>query len=720
MTSYAMYMYCWTFGRNTLSKKKMERTLVVAVDFTAAFDRVWRGGLLRQLAEAGIPHLWLRWIRSWLADRKARVRWGRSLGKWRKLHQGVPQGSPLSPLLFIISTAPIPEVIRAASPECRPDAYADDLSLSTTNQEVQVAAASTQRALDALEEWCDRNYFRIAPDKTEAMVITTDPRKVNGKARPPLHLGGQQISVKPTITVLGVTIDSQLTFAHHTRAAADKLRRRCSVLRMVAAKSWGADTRTLHHLYISFVRPAAMYAAGQWFPFAAGATREKLEAVNSGAARIITGVGAGSRSATTLCDAEISPLRTVAHSEAAALLLNYRRQPENHHLRKLAAPPGHPRRLKARGTGGLRPCWRSTAMSTLEEVGLQNTHPEERVPHQLTTPPWKARTNVTFHFVPGTSREDPPAVRQALALEFLHTLRLFAPPNLEVWTDGAAKDGTHHGGGGYTISWPAPGPDTVGSVAAGTVTNSTAAEAAALAAALQVVCAELLAAHNKYTIWVLFDSRALLERLRRPDPARLDLATAEALRRIHGLAEEHQILVIWVPGHAGLPQNEVADQAARAGSDLPQPTTNPTFRSAVNHLRKGLLTNLREEYRRTVPPDNLHRRASDGLPPPRDKTRTRAGDVALFQLRANRLPHLRATQHLWGRVPSPVCPHCNAPKEDTEHFLLHCPKWSKEREDHLRPGDDVTILQTSIRGSLAFTEAAGVLRRPPYASAAGQ
>ena len=120
--------------------------------------------------------------------------------------------------------------------------------------------------------------------------------------------------------------------------------------------------------------------------------------------------------------------------------------------------------------------------------------------------------------------------------------------------------------------------------------------------------------------------------------------------------------------------------------------------------------------------DNLHRRASDGLPPPREKSRTRAGDVALFQLRANRSPHLRATQHLWGRAPDPVCPHCNAPKEeDSEHFLLHCPEWSDEREDHLGPGAlDETILQASIRGALNFTEAAGVLRRPPYVSTAGQ
>ena len=86
-------------------------------------------------------------------------------------------------------------------------------------------------------------------------------------------------------------------------------------------------------------------------------------------------------------------------------------------------------------------------------------------------------------------------------------------------------------------------------------------------------------------------------------------------------------------------------------------------------------------------------------------------------MRANRFPSLRATEHLWGRAPSPQCPHCGAPKEDTEHFLLYCPKWSDERKDHLGQGNlDITIIQTSVHGVLKFMEATGVLRRPPYVS----
>ena len=76
----------------------MHRTLLVAIDFRAAFDTVWRGGLLRNLTEAGIPHDCLKWLRSFLADRLGRVRWNETESNWRLFKQGVPQGSPLSPL----------------------------------------------------------------------------------------------------------------------------------------------------------------------------------------------------------------------------------------------------------------------------------------------------------------------------------------------------------------------------------------------------------------------------------------------------------------------------------------------------------------------------------------------------------------------------------------------------------------------------------------------
>ena len=72
--------------------QKRHRTLLVAVDFRAAFDTVWRQGLLRKLAGHNINTRWLRWLRAFLSDRRARVRWNDSHSGWKMFKEGLPQG----------------------------------------------------------------------------------------------------------------------------------------------------------------------------------------------------------------------------------------------------------------------------------------------------------------------------------------------------------------------------------------------------------------------------------------------------------------------------------------------------------------------------------------------------------------------------------------------------------------------------------------------------
>ena len=89
--------------------------------------------------------------------------------------------------------------------------------------------------------------------------------------------------------------------------------------------------------------------------------------------------------------------------------------------------------------------------------------------------------------------------------------------------------------------------------------------------------------------------------------------------------------------------------------------------------------------------------------------------MTLFQLRGNRAPFLRSTRHLWGREESPACPHCGAEREDTEHFIVHCPRWARERHTHLGHSPDISSLHNDVHGALRFVEATGVATRPPYA-----
>ena len=80
----------------------MHRTVLALVDYSRAFDTVWRDALLWKMIQEGIGTRIIRWTQSWLRNRLAYVTFGNASSQKGVMKQGVPQGSVISPLLFII------------------------------------------------------------------------------------------------------------------------------------------------------------------------------------------------------------------------------------------------------------------------------------------------------------------------------------------------------------------------------------------------------------------------------------------------------------------------------------------------------------------------------------------------------------------------------------------------------------------------------------------
>ena len=101
---------------DSLQEKK--GTIISVADLKAAFDRVWRGGLLRCIG------VWASSQSSQMGevlftDRRAAVRWDDTEGSYMNLKEGVPQGIPVSPFLFCLSIAKLPKAFKGAVPNCR-------------------------------------------------------------------------------------------------------------------------------------------------------------------------------------------------------------------------------------------------------------------------------------------------------------------------------------------------------------------------------------------------------------------------------------------------------------------------------------------------------------------------------------------------------------------------------------------------------------------------
>jgi hypothetical protein len=109
---------------------------VVFLDISKAFDRVWHKGLLHKLKRCGITGRLLEWLKDYLTDRQQRVIVNGQASEWGRLNAGVPQGSVLGPLLFLIFINDITHVIE----KCKIRLFADDTSLFIEVEDPTVAA----------------------------------------------------------------------------------------------------------------------------------------------------------------------------------------------------------------------------------------------------------------------------------------------------------------------------------------------------------------------------------------------------------------------------------------------------------------------------------------------------------------------------------------------------------------------------------------------------
>ena len=197
------------------------RTLVVTLDCSKAFDRVWTVRLLERLMEEGVPGPLVRWYSSFLEGRKISVRVGGTRGKWRNLPQGVPQGAVSSPALFLLYTNAWEGL---QEEDVRYGGFADDLALWSSAQDLDTLRGRMQRALDKVGTWAEGNKISLNPGKSECCLFTRYNPERSWDAG--LSIGGSNIGMRPLIKYLGVNIDQGLTFREHVGEVAKRVKKR--------------------------------------------------------------------------------------------------------------------------------------------------------------------------------------------------------------------------------------------------------------------------------------------------------------------------------------------------------------------------------------------------------------------------------------------------------------------------------------------------------------
>jgi hypothetical protein len=192
-----------------------EITLLTLLDYSKAFDTIHHNLLLTKLKSLGIQNTALNWFKSYLSDTYQKVKCGNNESDWRLIINGVPQGSILGPLLFIIMTSDISKVISTSNYHL----YADDTQLYKNCSQSQMPNIINQLNVDLsnIVVYSDKNALRINPDKSVCMFIGShhNVKKMQCSNLEPLIINQKPIKVCKFAKNLGVTFDEVLSWRKH-------------------------------------------------------------------------------------------------------------------------------------------------------------------------------------------------------------------------------------------------------------------------------------------------------------------------------------------------------------------------------------------------------------------------------------------------------------------------------------------------------------------------
>ena len=244
-------------------------TGAIFIDFAKAFDVINRSLLIKKLNHYKLTTSALRFIESFLSNRHQLVEINTTRSTLLPINFGVPQGSVLGPILFLLYINDLPLHLK-----CCCEMFCDDSSLQSNNSSPLKLTEDLQVYINRLIEWTELNHMALNVQKTKCMYITTrQKREKMNDVFPPLYVNNNVINEVSSHKVLGVTIDNDLSWGAHINDLSKRISKRTYQLSKI--KNF-LDEHSRKLFFNAHILPLINYASTIWD----GASETNLKFIN--------------------------------------------------------------------------------------------------------------------------------------------------------------------------------------------------------------------------------------------------------------------------------------------------------------------------------------------------------------------------------------------------------------------------------------------------------
>jgi ribonuclease HI len=617
------------------------------MDVAAAFPSVARGCLLRKMRNAKLDECLVRWTDSFMQDRRVVMSVDGQDGEVREVTTGLPQGSPVSPVLFALYISEIHQAVESQVEDCRGISFVDDITWIVEGTDIEDVSCKLEQCATASLEWAQSNAVRFEVSKTEAILFSR--ARKHRKSQRGVRVGQQVVHFKPEATRwLGIWLDSALTLQENRRIRMGKTRQAEAKIRRIVSQ-YGVPPASARNLLMSLVQGTMLYASELTWKGQKGVEGEYQRAINR-MARSTLGSFRSTPQGILAAESGLTPARA---------LLNHRQAMFSHRLIARPKDGGGPEEILTREGAELSQRLRTA-------TGIK---PGESTEPQV----W------------GQGRTFPGVITIDEAGPALETARLWRASDT-IWTDGSRFD---NGRVGAACVWQTPGPGGWRGRRFFLGTNKEVfdAETFAIYQALRVF-EERSESGHEFTIFS--DSTAAIRRMRSDSLGpgqQWARAGIEVGSRI--TARGNTINIRWVPSHQKVEGNEKADEFAKEAAQGQSQSLPDEIRweASLSHLTR-VITESRSKAKRDwirdrVRPERRYRPPSGpGLP--RKLLRKTRKSVAgrYYQLLSGHAAigtflHERMTGPL--RRASSVCGWCSSGKKQSRrHLFVECRAWAPQ------------------------------------------